>query len=296
MRFQRYLTCIWTSLRPKQWTKNLFVFAGILFSQNILNLSLLYKTISAAFIFCLLSGSVYILNDLCDLKEDRRHPVKSRRSLASGRLKISYAVVFLVIFIPFILAVSWRLSHSFSLIVLAYLLLQTAYSLFLKHVVILDIFTIACGFVLRVIAGAAVINVEASSYLIICTILLSLFLGLGKRRYELAELKEGAESHRKVLAGYSPHLLNQMLSVTAVSTIIAYILYTISERTIDKFGTRNLVFTIPFVLYGVFRYLYLIHHKGEGGNPEDILVTDVPLIINLILWAAAVGAILYGFD
>ena len=288
-----FLIYVWGSLRPKQWTKNFFIFAGILFSQNILNFPLLFKVTFAFFIFCLLSGSIYILNDLSDLKQDRRHPDKSHRPIASGRLKISHAVVTLIILVPSSLAASYYLSPSFFLAALAYFLLQLAYSFFLKHIVIMDVFTIACGFVLRVVAGAVVINAAISSWLIICTILLSLFLGLSKRRHELVELEGKAQNHRQVLAEYSPYLLDQMISVVTASTVVAYALYTMSEETIRKFGTRNLIFTIPFVLYGIFRYLYLIHKKGTGGKPEDILIIDKPLMIDIILWVITAGIILY---
>ena len=294
MRFQNScFVCVWESLRPKQWTKNLFVFAAILFSQNIFNFPLLSKVILAFFIFCLLSGCIYILNDLSDLKQDRRHPGKSRRPVASGRLKISHAIISLIILMPLCLLVSYYLSPSFFLVVLVYFLLQLGYSFFLKRIVILDVFTIAAGFVLRVAAGGVVINVEISSWLIICTILLSLFLGLSKRRYELVELEEKAQDHREVLAEYSSHLLDQMISVVTASTVIAYALYTMSEETIKRFGTRNLVFTVPFVLYGIFRYLYLIHQKETGGKPEDVLVTDKPLLIDIILWVITAAIIIY---
>jgi len=294
MRFQDcYFAYIWESLRPRQWTKNLFVFAGILFSQNIFNAPMLLETTLAFIIFCLLSGSVYILNDLSDLKQDRHHPVKARRPLASGKLKTSHAVITLAILIPTCLLASYLLNIPFLLAAFSYLLLQTAYSFFLKHIVILDVFAIACGFVLRVVAGAVMINVEISSWLIICTILLSLFLGLSKRRHEAVELEETAQKHRKVLSEYSPYLLDQMISVVTASTVIAYALYTTSAETIEKFGTRNLIFTVPFVLYGILRYLYLIHQKDTGGNPENILVTDKPLIINIILWIITAGIILY---
>jgi len=287
-------THIWESLRYKQWTKNLFVFAGILFSQNIFNFHLLFKTTFAFLIFCLLSGSVYILNDIADLEQDRRHPTKSRRPLASGRLKISHATLVLIIFIPFSLGVSYYLSLSFFLVALAYFLLQVVYSFSLKRIVILDVFAIGCGFVLRVVAGVVVIDVEISPWLLVCTVLLSLFLGLSKRRHELTMLEEEAQDHRKVLGEYSPYLLDQMISVVTASTVVAYALYTMSEETIRKFGTKNLIFTVPFVLYGIFRYLYLIHQKEAGENPENILVTDKPLMIDILLWAVVVGIILYG--
>lgn len=284
---------LWESLRPKQWSKNFFIFAAILFSQNIFNFSLFLKTVVAFFIFCFLSGSGYILNDLVDLEQDRLHPVKSQRPLVSGRLKVSHAVLALIIFIPFSLWMSYYLGPPFFLIALGYFLLQVIYSFFLKHIVVLDVFAIASGFVLRIIAGAVAINVEMSSWFLICTIFLALFLGLSKRRHELVMLEEDAQSHRKVLGEYSPYLLDQMISVVTASTVVTYALYTMSEETIKKFGTKNLIFTIPFVLYGIFRYLYLIHQKEAGGNPEDILFTDKPLLIDILLWAITVGIILY---
>jgi len=280
-------------MRPKQWMKNLFMFAGILFSQNLFNFPLLLKSILAFFIFCLISGSTYVMNDIADLKEDRHHPLKSQRPLASGRLRVSYALWWLIFISLFSLGVSFKLSPLFFLVALSYFMLQLAYSISLKHMVILDVFAIACGFVLRVVAGAVVIDVQISSWLLICTILLSLFLGLSKRRHELVVLEGGAPTHRKVLGEYSPYLLDQMISVVTASTVVAYALYTMSEETIEKFGSKNLVFTVPFVLYGIFRYLYLIHQKGAGGNPESILVTDKPLMIAILLWVIAIGIILY---
>lgn len=284
---------IWEMMRPKQWMKNLFVFAGILFSQNLFNLPLLLKSILAFFIFCLISGSTYVMNDIVDRKEDRYHPIKSQRPLASGRLRVSYAIWWLIFISLFSLGVSFKLSPLFFLVALSYFMLQLAYSLALKQMVILDVFAIACGFVLRVVAGAVVIDVQISSWLLICTILLSLFLGLSKRRHELVVLDGGAPTHRKVLGEYSPYLLDQMISIVTASTVVAYALYTMSEETIEKFGSKNLVFTVPFVLYGIFRYLYLVHQKGAGGKPESILVTDKPLIIDILLWVTAIGIILY---
>lgn len=293
MKIIRSAYLIYKSLRPGQWIKNLFIFAGILFSQNILNLPLLLKVIFAFFAFCLLSGSVYIINDLVDLEYDRRHSVRSRRPIASGKLKPLHAILSLAILIPLSLGLSYYLGVNFFLVALTYFLLQLSYSFYLKHIVILDVFAIAFGFVLRVVAGAVVINVEISSWLLICTILLALFLGLAKRRYELAVAGEKAQGHRKVLGEYSPYLLDQMISVVTASTIVAYALYTISSETTTKFGTKNLIFTIPFVIYGIFRYLYLIHQKEEGGLPEKILITDKPLMIDILLWVVAVGVILY---
>jgi 4-hydroxybenzoate polyprenyltransferase len=280
-------------MRPKQWTKNALLFAGILFSQNFLVLSMLTRVLCAFFVFCVLSGAVYLFNDLLDVKRDRSHPVKSQRPLASGRLPVSWAVYALVISLLVSLGMAYGLGLPFFGVAAGYLALQVAYSLHLKHVVILDIFCIAAGFVLRALAGAVVIDVAISSWLIICTILLSLFLGMSKRRHELEMLEDDAQAHRKVLDEYSTYLLDHMIAVVTASTVVCYALYTMSTETIAKFGTRNLVFTVPFVLYGILRYLYLIHKRGQGGNPENILVSDKPLLFNIFLWALTSGVILY---
>jgi 4-hydroxybenzoate polyprenyltransferase len=282
------------SMRPKQWTKNLILFAALIFSQNLFNTALLLKSVIAFIIFCVISGCVYILNDLFDLKQDKIHPVKSKRPLASGRLKpnsaIAVTVVLLVVSFGTSLAVCNR---TFTSITAGYFLLQIVYSIFLKHVVILDVFSIAAGFVLRAIAGAEVIEVPFSTWLLFCTILLSLFLALSKRRHELILLEDDAIHHRKILFEYSPYLLDQMISVVTASTVITYTLYTVSEETVSKFGTDRLKYTIPFVLYGIFRYLYLIHQKNAGGSPEKVLLNDIPILICILLYGITVGIILY---
>jgi len=287
------LKCIWESMRPKQWTKNCFIFAVLLFSRNLFNLPLLLRAVFAFIIFCLISGCVYVINDLVDLEADRVHPVKSRRPLASGRLKVSNAILSVAIIIPISLAAGLYLSVPFFLVALIYLSVQLAYCFMLKHVVILDVFAVTLGFILRVAAGGVVIGVEMTSWLLICATLLALFLGLSKRRHELVTLKLEASNHRKVLQDYSPHLLDQMISVVTASTVITYSLYTMSEETVARVGSRNLIYTIPFVLYGIFRYLFLIHQKGEGGSPEVVLLTDKPLIFDILVWVATVGIILY---
>ena len=284
---------IWRSLRPGQWTKNLFVFAGILFSQNIFESSLLVRAVCAFLVFCLLSGTVYIINDLTDLSQDRSHPSKCKRPLASGGLTVPHAVVSSIILACLSLGFSYCLGLSFFLIALVYLLLQMAYSFYLKRIIIIDVFAIAFGFMLRVVAGAAVISVEISSWLLICTILLALLLGFGKRRHELVSLANGAENRRKPSGEYSSHLLDQMISVVTSSTVVAYTLYTISGETTMKFGSKNLIFSIPFVLYGVFRYLYIMHRKSSGGDPANVLITDRPLTVCVVLWMLTVGFVLY---
>ncbi len=280
------------SLRPKQWIKNLFIFAALLFSQNLFNRPLLILTVEAFVAFCLASSAHYIFNDLRDIEEDRLHPVKRNRPLASGRLKKAPAVAALLVIGAAGIALAASINTPFLLMVLGYLALQTLYSMWLKHVVILDIFVVAAGFLIRVVAGGLAIRVEISSWLLICTILLSLFLAMGKRRHELVLLNKDATSHRPILKEYNVYLLDQMISVVTASTLVAYCLYTISEETVAKFGTRNLIFTVPFVLYGIFRYLYLIHQKAEGGTPEALIVQDKPLLIDIFLWIVAAALIL----
>ncbi len=286
------LLCICKSMRPKQWTKNLCVFAGLAFSQNIMQMPYMIKTISAFIVFCLLSGSVYILNDLTDLEKDRHHPIKSRRPIASGSLSVFHAQLTLATLLPGSLVGAFFLGMPFFLVAIAYVILQVMYSFFLKNVVILDAMTVACGFVLRVVAGALVISVEISSWLLVCTMFLALFLSLSKRRHETIIIEDN-DNHRKTWDEYSPYLLDQMITIVSASTIVSYALYSMSAETVAKVGTRHLIYTVPFVLYGILRYLYLIYRKGAGGNPETVLVTDVPLIINIVLWTITTGVILY---
>jgi 4-hydroxybenzoate polyprenyltransferase len=281
------------SMRPQQWIKNLFVFAPLVFSRNLLVGPLLLKTCEAFVAFCLVSSAHYIFNDLRDIEEDRKHPVKSSRPLASGRLKKGPAVAALVVIGAAGVGLAASINGPFLLITLGYLVLQTAYSMWLKHVVILDVFVIAAGFLIRVVAGGLAITVEISSWLLICTILLSLFLAMGKRRYELVLLDKDAASHRPILREYNTYLLDQMISVVTASTLLAYCLYTISAETVAKFGTRNLIFTVPFVLYGIFRYLYLIHQKAGGGTPESLIIHDKPLLLDIFLWVLAAALILH---
>jgi 4-hydroxybenzoate polyprenyltransferase len=284
---------IFNSLRPQQWIKNFFIFAALIFSQNIFTLSLVAKTVVAFVSFCVISSALYILNDLKDIEEDKLHPVKSKRPLASGRLKKSYAILsfFVLSALAFILAAT--LNINFLFVTLIYFILQIAYSFWLKHVVILDIFVIAAGFLLRVVAGGLAIEVSLSSWLLICTILLALFLAMGKRRHELVLLDDEAKDHRPILKEYNPYFLDQMIAVVTASTVIAYCLYTISAETVAKFGTRNLLYTVPFVLYGIFRYLYLIHQRHEGGTPETLIIKDKPLLIDIFLWIGTAVFILY---
>jgi 4-hydroxybenzoate polyprenyltransferase len=281
------------SLRIQQWIKNLFVFAPLIFSQNVFNIPLLIKTFLAFVLFCILSGAAYILNDIQDLEEDKLHPLKSKRPLASERLKKNHALFACILFVLLGLAGAYFLNVYFFVVVLVYFILQIAYSIWLKHVVIIDVFLIAAGYFLRVIAGGLAIEVQISPWLFICTILIALFLALSKRRHELVLLDKSAEIHRPILKEYTPNLLDQMIAVVTASTVISYCLYTVSSETIAKFGTKNLLFTVPFVLYGIFRYLYLVHQKDEGGSPEALIIKDKPLLVDLFLWIATAMLILY---
>jgi len=284
---------IFKSIRPQQWLKNLFIFAPLIFSENIFNRSMFLQTLLAFAVFCLLSGALYILNDLKDLEEDRLHPIKSKRPLAAGELKKRQAIAAFVILSFISLLFASLVNEEFLWVCLVYYFLQIAYSFALKHVVILDVFIVASGFFLRVIAGAVAIQVQISPWLLICTTLLALFLALSKRRHEILLLDEKAVNHRPILKEYSPYLLDQMISVVTASTVIAYCLYTISGETIEKFGTNKLILTIPFVLYGIFRYLYLIHQKAEGGTPETLILKDRPLLFDIFLWIISAALIIY---
>ncbi len=284
---------LFISLRPKQWTKNFLIFAGLVFSKSVFQGPLLIKTISAFILFCFLSGAEYLVNDLVDLKQDKTHPLKSQRPLASGELSVSLAITVSVVIFVGGLILSFLLNRSFSWIALIYVLMMLGYTLVFKHIVILDVIVIAFGFVLRAIAGAVVIGVSISFWLLVCTISLALFLVLSKRRHELVLLGDNAIDHRKILGEYSPYLLDQMISVVTASTVVFYALYTTASDTVEKFGTKNLMFTMPFVLYGIFRYLYLVHQKSLGGSPEQILIQDKPMIINILFYLLTVGLILY---
>lgn len=280
-------------MRPEQWTKNLLIFAGLIFAQHLFDLASILKTIAAFLLFCLLSSAIYIINDIKDIEQDRAHPLKSKRPLPAGELSIVSATLAACILSACSVSLSFFLDRQFGYVVLFYFMLLVAYSFFLKHLVILDVLTLSIGFVLRAVAGAVVIDVEFSSWLLLCTILLALFIGLSKRRHELTLLGENAHSHRKILQEYSPHLLDQMIGVVTASTLMAYALYTMAPETRAKFGTSYMILTIPFVIYGIFRYLYLIHHKDQGGSPTQLLVNDKPILLNVILWALVSVIIIY---
>lgn len=281
------------SFRPRHWTKNLFIFAGIIFSKNLFNIEYLMKVTLAFIIFSGVTGCGYIINDLKDIERDKLHSKKARRPIASGKLSFSSALIAVSILLPLFLFFSFLLGEKFFLATLSYILLDIIYTFFLKNIIILDILSLSFFFLLRVLAGTWVINVETSPWLLICTILISLFLGLGKRRHEAITL-EKAEEHRASLKVYSIPFIDQMIAITTSSTLIAYIIYTLSEETARKFGTRNLFLTLPFVMYGIFRYLHLIYTKNLGGNPEEAILSDIPFLLSILLWGITVIIIIYG--
>ena len=280
------------AMRPWEWVKNGFLFAALLFSNNFLNPSLAGRALIAFVLYCLAAGGIYLINDVWDREEDRLHPQKRARPVTSGALAVPVAVGAAALLLVAAVSGSFLLSAPFGAIAAGYVLLMIAYSRWLKHLVILDVFAIAVGFVLRVVAGAVVIDVRMSHWLLICTMLLALFLGFSKRRHELTALAGEASRHRRVLAEYSPLFLDMMIGVVTSATVVAYTLYTVSEETVRKVGTDGLLLTVPFVLYGIFRYLYLVYHRNHGGSPAQTLLTDLPLIVNVVLWGLASAAIL----
>ncbi|MHB1843578.1 MAG: decaprenyl-phosphate phosphoribosyltransferase [Deltaproteobacteria bacterium] len=276
------------SLRPRQWVKNLALLAALVFSRRGEALVSVARALAAVGLFCLLAGSVYLFNDLLDRERDRVHPEKRLRPIASGAVSPRLAAIASALLAAGALGGAFALSAGFAEAALAYLVLQAAYSLWVKHWVLLDVFAIAAGFVLRVVAGALVIDVPISNWLYLCTLLLSLFLALGKRRAELSTLLDASEGHRPNLAHYSVPLLDQLIGIVSACTILAYALYTLAPETTQKFGDDRLKFTVPCVMFGLFRYLYLVHRRGKGASPERVLLSDGPLLASVGLFLALV--------
>ena len=281
------------SLRPDQWTKNLIVFAALIFAVKLLDPAALALASAAFLIFCVLSGCVYLINDVSDREADRQHPLKRLRPIASGALSASTALTWAIGLSVAALAAAYALRPLFALTAAAYLALFALYTHTLKHVVILDVMSIAIGFVLRAVAGGLVIGVPVSDWLLVCTILLALFLGLAKRRHEITMLADGGTGHRRILEEYDSYLLDQMIAIVAAATLVVYIIYCASPETAERFNTRLLVLTTPFPIYGIFRYLYLVHRKHGGGSPSDLLLRDRPLLSCVALWGLAVILIVY---
>ena len=281
------------AMRVKQWIKNLLVFAALAFSENLFARHQILKSVLCFIGFCLLASSVYLINDLFDRERDRLHPEKMNRPIAAGKVGTIEAVLLALVLFLAGFGLAFKLGPPVFIIFCAYFASNLLYSLWVKHIAILDVFFVSLGFVLRIAAGGEAIGVEISTWIILCTILGSLFLSFAKRRHELNLKGEDAASHRKSLAEYSPYFLDQMIAVTTASTVMAYSLWTMWPSVVEKFHTSHLPWTIPFVCYGIFRYLYLVHQKGEGGDPTSMFLKDKPLLINILLWFVAAIAILY---
>jgi len=274
--------------RFHHWVKNLIVFAALIFAQKYTDAASVILAIKAFAAFCLAASAIYFINDITDYRQDRLHPVKKSRPIASGQLSITTAWIIALLLLIFGFGISLSVSSKLLIYFLAYVILNFAYNLGLKNIVIMDVMVLALGFVIRASAGAVAISVPISSWLLICTVLLALFLGFAKRRHELIVMGDNAISHRQSLAHYSPYFLDQMISVVTASTVVAYTFYTLSPEIKEKLGTDNMVFTVPLVLYGIFRFLYLVHQKEQGGNPTKLLITDMPLLICVGLWIIVV--------
>jgi len=281
------------AMRPRQWSKNIAVLAAVVFAHRLGDPAALAASAAAVAVFCLLGSAVYLANDLADRERDRMHPTKCSRPIAAGIVRPTQATVLAVLLGAAGLALAFAVNPATGIVATGYLVLQALYTAWFKHAAILDIFSIAASFVARVVAGAEAVQVPISTWLYLCTLLLSLFLALGKRRHELVLLADEAAVHRQALAEYSLALVDQLTVITAAALVVAYSLYTTSPDTVAKFGTDALRWTIPLVLYGLFRYLYLLHRRGDGGEPERVLLGDRPILATCVLWAAMVGFIVY---
>jgi 4-hydroxybenzoate polyprenyltransferase len=281
-------------MRPAQWAKNLFVLAPLVFGDLLLVERAAARAFLALLAFCCASSAVYLVNDLRDREEDRQHPLKRLRPLAAGTLGVPTALAALVALAAAALAIAFYLGLPFLAILGTYLILNVLYTLWFKHMVILDVMSISLGFVLRVEAGAVATGVLVSRWLFLCTTFLALFLAFSKRRHEITLLAGAASGQRPVLDHYSPAFLDQMINVVTASAVVSYALYAVAPETVRKFHTENLVFTIPLVLYGIFRYLYLMYQRPGERNPTEAILRDPPFLINIVLWGLAVLWIVYG--
>jgi 4-hydroxybenzoate polyprenyltransferase len=288
------LTALLRSMRPTQWAKNLFVLAPLVFARLLGDPRAVGRVLLAFAAFCLVSSAVYLVNDIRDREEDRRHPLKRLRPLAAGTLPVGAAVAAALALALGAALLAAPLGPATWAVLAGYALLNLLYTAWLKHVVILDVMSISFGFVLRVLGGAAAAGVEVSSWLLLCTIFLSLFLAFSKRRHELILLADGASGQRRVLSHYSPAFLDQMINVVTASAVVAYALYAVAPETVEKYHTQHLVYTIPLVLFGIFRYLYLMYQRPAERNPTEAILRDPPFLINMLLWGLAVVWIVYG--
>ena len=292
------LSALIRSVRPTQWTKNGLLFAGALFAHDLTDPRIVLRSVLGFVCFCMLSGAIYLANDLRDLEADRLHPVKRKRPIASGDLPASWAWAALVTIIAAACALAWFLGPTFSITAVAFLLINFLYNFQLKRLVLLDVISISTGFVLRAIAGVELIrpiepNVEISPWLLVCTFFLALFLGFGKRRQEIVVHQERAGEQRVVLKQYTVELLDMLNTLCAGTTLVAYAIYTIWPATVAKVGSEGLLYTVPFVAYGLFRYLWIVLLRVQGEDPSSVLIKDRPLLVNVALWAVVVALVLY---
>ncbi|HLG93706.1 MAG TPA: decaprenyl-phosphate phosphoribosyltransferase [candidate division Zixibacteria bacterium] len=289
----KFLAALWKSARPYQWPKNFLLFAALIFSKHLFDLDLLVKNLWGFLVFCLASSSLYLLNDAIDYSSDAKHPIKSKRPVASGQLSRSGAFGVALFGLAAALVWGFALEQKFLLGLALFIAVNFGYSFYFKRFVILDAMLLSAGFVLRAVAGGWLIGAPISDWLIICTLLLALFLGFSKRRAELVLLEGEAKSHRASLEHYSPYLLDQLIGVVTASTVVAYTFYTLSPEVKEKLGSTHLYLTVPFVLFGIFRYLYLVHQKTKGGDPTKTIFSDLPLVLGILLWAGAVLLLVY---
>ena len=289
----RNLRGLVVTMRPREWSKNLLVFSSLIFSKSLTDPKNLAITLAGFATFCAASSGVYLFNDLCDLKADREHPVKRDRPIASGLLNLNVARFAAVILFAIAGITAWLLNPAFAAVIAIYTITCLAYSLGLKNIVILDVILIASGFVLRAISGAVLINVVASEWLVLCTSMVALLIGFGKRRHELVLLEDAAHNHRKSLGEYSISFLDAIMNICAGAAVLTYALYTKADDTVARVGSPWMLATIPFVVYGIFRYLFLIHKRQVGGDPVHILFHDRPTLLNLLLWISAAGLVIY---
>lgn len=281
------------ALRPHQWVKNVLIFGALVFSHSLLDWSAVRLSVAASLLFCAASSGVYLLNDLRDLEQDRKHPTKRLRPLASGAVNPSVALVVMPALLAGSLVGAFYLRAEFASILLAYVMLNIAYSCGLKRMVIVDVMVIALGFVFRAVSGAVVIGVPTSPWLVLCTLTLALLVGFGKRRHELFLLGNEAQGHRASLESYSLPFLDMMMGISGATAVVTYSLYTLAPETAARVGSPYLVLTVPWVMYGIFRYLYLVHQQKEGGDPTHLFVSDSPTLVNAILWAVTVCLVIY---
>lgn len=269
-------------IRVNHWIKNLFVFAPLLFSKNLFNKSFFLQTFVSFILLSLLTSGLYVFNDIKDLENDKLHPIKKERPLAKGLFSKNFALIISISFISISLIFSFFLNYKLTLLFIFYIFINILYTIYFKKIVIIDVFVIALNFILRILTGSIATGINISSWLILCTLFLSLFLGFSKRRFEIISLKENANRHREVLSSYSVEFLDKIIVVLSTSTILSYALYTVSIETKEKFG-ESLVYTIPFVIYGILRYLYLIYKTNEG-EPTKLVTSDIPLILTITFW------------